>query len=129
MAKIKGLTAEAKVKKYTTAAKLKDTQKDVADYQSGRSVHLAGSATAAGNVNGGFCRVRGIISPIDPEVPNIKSQVNLPTACHSPGGARHLFFHLPSERSAGKLTLSGPVVGVPADHFATVLWGNQQTLL
>ena len=34
MAKIKGLTAEAKAKKYTTAAKLKDTQKDLADYQS-----------------------------------------------------------------------------------------------
>ena len=34
MAKIKGLTAEAKAKKYTTAAKVKDTQKDLADYQS-----------------------------------------------------------------------------------------------
>jgi outer membrane protein OmpA-like peptidoglycan-associated protein len=34
MAKIKGLTAEAKAKKYSTAAKLKDTQKDLADYQS-----------------------------------------------------------------------------------------------
>ncbi len=34
MAKIKGLTAEAKAKKKTTAAKLKDTQKDLANYQS-----------------------------------------------------------------------------------------------
>jgi outer membrane protein OmpA-like peptidoglycan-associated protein len=34
MAKIKGLTAEAKAKKQTTTAKLKDTQKDLADYQS-----------------------------------------------------------------------------------------------
>lgn len=34
MAKIKGLTAEAKAKKQTTAAKLKETQKDLADYQS-----------------------------------------------------------------------------------------------
>ena len=31
MAKIKGLTAEAKAKKQTTAAKLKETQKDLAD--------------------------------------------------------------------------------------------------
>jgi len=34
MAKIKALTAEAIAKKFTTAAKLKDTQKDLADYQS-----------------------------------------------------------------------------------------------
>jgi hypothetical protein len=34
MAKRKGLTAEAKAKKYMTIAKLKDTQKDAADYQS-----------------------------------------------------------------------------------------------
>jgi outer membrane protein OmpA-like peptidoglycan-associated protein len=34
MAKIKGLTAEAKSKKQTTTAKLKETQKDLADYQS-----------------------------------------------------------------------------------------------
>lgn len=34
MAKVKGLTAEAKSKKQTTAAKLKETQKDLADYQS-----------------------------------------------------------------------------------------------
>ncbi|OIP90443.1 MAG: hypothetical protein CO013_14475 [Syntrophobacterales bacterium CG_4_8_14_3_um_filter_58_8] len=34
MAKVKGLTAEAKSKKQMTAAKLKETQKDLADYQS-----------------------------------------------------------------------------------------------
>jgi outer membrane protein OmpA-like peptidoglycan-associated protein len=34
MAKIKALTAEAKAKEYATAAKLKDTQKDLADFQS-----------------------------------------------------------------------------------------------
>jgi outer membrane protein OmpA-like peptidoglycan-associated protein len=34
MAKIKGLTAEAKAKKYSTAAKLKEAQRDLADYQS-----------------------------------------------------------------------------------------------
>ena len=34
MAKIKGLTAEAIAKKFTTAAKLKDTMKDLSDYQS-----------------------------------------------------------------------------------------------
>jgi len=34
MAKVKGLTAEAKSKKQITAAKLKETQKDLADYQS-----------------------------------------------------------------------------------------------
>ncbi|MEK6535471.1 MAG: OmpA family protein [Thermodesulfobacteriota bacterium] len=38
MAKIKGLTAEAKAKKQTTAAKLKETQKDLADYQSAIAV-------------------------------------------------------------------------------------------
>ncbi len=38
MAKIKGLTAEAKAKKQTTAAKLKETQKDLADYQSALAV-------------------------------------------------------------------------------------------
>ena len=34
MAKIKGLTAEAIAKEFTTAAKLKDTMKDLSDYQS-----------------------------------------------------------------------------------------------
>jgi outer membrane protein OmpA-like peptidoglycan-associated protein len=34
MAKIKGLTAEAIAKKFTTAAKLKDAKKDLSDYQS-----------------------------------------------------------------------------------------------
>ncbi|MFH2119515.1 MAG: OmpA family protein [Pseudomonadota bacterium] len=38
MAKIKGLTAEAKAKEQTTAAKLKETQKDLADYQSAIAV-------------------------------------------------------------------------------------------
>ena len=38
MAKIKGLTAEAKAKKQTAAAKLKETQKDLADYQSAIAV-------------------------------------------------------------------------------------------
>jgi outer membrane protein OmpA-like peptidoglycan-associated protein len=38
MAKIKGLTAEAKAKKQTTAAKLKETEKDLADYQSAIAV-------------------------------------------------------------------------------------------
>ncbi|MFH0803318.1 MAG: OmpA family protein [bacterium] len=38
MAKIKGLTAEAKAKKQTTSAKLKETQKDLADYQSAIAV-------------------------------------------------------------------------------------------
>jgi hypothetical protein len=38
MAKIKGMTAEAKAKKQTTAAKLKETQKDLADYQSAIAV-------------------------------------------------------------------------------------------
>jgi outer membrane protein OmpA-like peptidoglycan-associated protein len=38
MAKIKGLTAEAKAKAYSTAAKLKDAQKDLADYQSATAV-------------------------------------------------------------------------------------------
>lgn len=34
MAKVKGLTAEAIAKKFTTAVKLKDTKKDLADFQS-----------------------------------------------------------------------------------------------
>ena len=38
MAKLKGLTAEAKAKRDATAAELKDTQKDLADYQSALAV-------------------------------------------------------------------------------------------
>ena len=37
-------------------------------------------AAQPGNVNGEFCRVRGVIRPVDPKAPNIKFQVNLPTA-------------------------------------------------
>lgn len=37
------------------------------------------AATAPGNVNGEFCRVMGVIRPVDITAPNIKFQVNLPT--------------------------------------------------
>jgi len=35
--------------------------------------------TAKGNINGEFCKVIGIIKPVNPESPNIEFEVNLPT--------------------------------------------------
>jgi hypothetical protein len=36
--------------------------------------------TAKGNINGEFCKVIGIIKPVNPKSPNIEFEVNLPTA-------------------------------------------------
>ena len=36
--------------------------------------------TAKGNINGEFCKVTGIIKPVNPKSPNIEFEVNLPTA-------------------------------------------------
>ncbi len=47
-----------------------------------QSAALVG-ATADGNVNGEYCAVRGIISPVDPNAPGMEFEVNLPSRWNS----------------------------------------------
>jgi pimeloyl-ACP methyl ester carboxylesterase len=40
---------------------------------------VAVGAQDAGNTNGGYCRLRGAIKPVDPQAPEIRFQVNIPS--------------------------------------------------
>src|SRR5438552_7578159 len=70
-------------------------------------------ATDAGNANGEYCRVGGVIHPVDPTAPDIHFRVNLPTnwngKAFQPGGGGY-DGNIPKDRKSTRLNSSHQIM-------------------